>query len=90
MGLRVGIVTGNAAPEVGGGWTFSAMLTGALKTAQGSHAFIVLDGVNDKNINCPEAFTRRERLDIVWFLNPAAQPLSIPYIATVWDLEHRR
>jgi glycosyltransferase involved in cell wall biosynthesis len=91
MGLRVGIVTGNAVPEVGGGWTFSTMLTGALKTAQGPHAFIALDGMNDKNINnWPEAVAPREHIDIVWFLKPDAEPLSIPYVATVWDLEHRK
>jgi glycosyltransferase involved in cell wall biosynthesis len=29
-------------------------------------------------------------LDIVWFLNPVAECVSIPFISTVWDLQHRR
>jgi glycosyltransferase involved in cell wall biosynthesis len=32
----------------------------------------------------------RERLDLVWYMAPDGFPLSIPYIATVWDLEHRK
>jgi glycosyltransferase involved in cell wall biosynthesis len=30
------------------------------------------------------------RPDIVWYLHPNAVPLDIPYIVTVWDLEHRK
>jgi glycosyltransferase involved in cell wall biosynthesis len=32
----------------------------------------------------------RERLDLVWYMIPNGFPLSIPFIATVWDLEHRK
>jgi glycosyltransferase involved in cell wall biosynthesis len=32
----------------------------------------------------------RERLDLVWYMIPNGFPVSIPYIATVWDLEHRK
>jgi glycosyltransferase involved in cell wall biosynthesis len=28
-------------------------------------------------------------LDVVWFLNPNAVCLSVPFFATVWDLQHR-
>jgi glycosyltransferase involved in cell wall biosynthesis len=37
-----------------------------------------------------EALIRRERIDIVWLMKPRGPPVSIPYIATVWDLEHRK
>ena len=28
--------------------------------------------------------------DIVWYLHPSAVPVNIPFIVTVWDLEHRK
>jgi glycosyltransferase involved in cell wall biosynthesis len=31
-----------------------------------------------------------ERPDIVWFLHPDGVPVDVPFIATVWDLEHRK
>lgn len=30
------------------------------------------------------------RPDIIWFMSPPGFPAQIPYIATVWDLEHRK
>ena len=32
----------------------------------------------------------RYKLDIVWFMAVSAVPLRVPFIATVWDLEHRK
>jgi glycosyltransferase involved in cell wall biosynthesis len=112
MGLRVGVVTGDFEPGAGGAWTFSAMLTGALKTAESSHTFIVLDEISpggeskrpaggrlrrilrqrpdDENINRTEPLAGREGVDLVWLMKPWSEPLSVPYIATVWDLEHRK
>lgn len=29
-------------------------------------------------------------IDVAWFLLPYAKPVTAPYIATVWDLEHRK
>ena len=31
----------------------------------------------------------RLRLDLVWFLAPKCPRVELPFIATVWDLEHR-
>jgi glycosyltransferase involved in cell wall biosynthesis len=139
MGLRVGIVTESYEPGAGGAWTFSAMLTEAIRTVQSPHAFINLDSAkfgaeleqstavrqqppvprliraaadkaaalarrafgkgnpttldtaheNQGYINSLEALAQRERIDIVWFMTPMNEPLPLPYIATVWDLEHR-
>ena len=36
-----------------------------------------------------ESLARTEQIDLIWFLKPSSAPLRIPYIATVWDLEHR-
>jgi glycosyltransferase involved in cell wall biosynthesis len=94
MGLRVGVVTGNHEPEVGGAWTFSATLTKALKTAQSTHAFLILDrvaiGMSHRKNDGLEAIARSERIDLMWLMEPSSEPLSTPYIATVWDLEHRK
>ena len=30
------------------------------------------------------------QLDLVWFTDPFAEVLPVPYLATVWDLEHRK
>jgi glycosyltransferase involved in cell wall biosynthesis len=37
-----------------------------------------------------EQFIRDSDIDVVWFLIPGNVPVSVPYIATVWDLQHRR
>ena len=37
-----------------------------------------------------EQFIRKSAIDLVWFLHPGNAPVPVPYIATVWDLQHRR
>src|SRR5580658_3540687 len=32
----------------------------------------------------------QKKLDAVWFMTPPGVPLAVPFIATVWDLEHRK
>lgn len=32
----------------------------------------------------------REQLDVIWYLIPDGHPVSIPFVATVLDLEHRK
>src|SRR3981081_1008087 len=46
MGLRVGVVTGNHEPNAGGAWTFSETLAVAVKSAECSHEFVVLDDLS--------------------------------------------
>lgn len=47
-------------------------------------------------INTPPQPSAEEReileaeVDIVWYMAPLARPAPVPYLATVWDLEHRR
>jgi glycosyltransferase involved in cell wall biosynthesis len=36
-----------------------------------------------------ESTARRLGIELIWFLVPESQPVTLPYIATVWDLEHR-
>lgn len=33
--------------------------------------------------------TTEHNIDMMWFLTPVFQPIDIPYIFTVWDLQHR-
>jgi glycosyltransferase involved in cell wall biosynthesis len=89
MGLRVGVVTGNPVPGAGGAWTFAATLTETLKTAQCPHTFVVLDHVAI-GMSHLDALVESERIDLVWLMKPWSEPLPVPYIATVWDLEHRK
>lgn len=37
-----------------------------------------------------EEFIRNFDIDVVWFLHQSGGPASVPYITTVWDLQHRR
>lgn len=32
---------------------------------------------------------RSEELDLMWFLSPAYEAVSVPFFCTVWDLQHR-
>jgi glycosyltransferase involved in cell wall biosynthesis len=32
---------------------------------------------------------RAEQLELVWFPTPDYEPVTVPFVATVWDLEHR-
>jgi glycosyltransferase involved in cell wall biosynthesis len=43
----------------------------------------------DDEISPLERFVKESEIDIVWFLSPGGGPVSAPYIATVWDLQHR-
>lgn len=36
-----------------------------------------------------DRMTRKLAIDLVWFPTPESEWVDIPYIATVWDLEHR-
>jgi glycosyltransferase involved in cell wall biosynthesis len=131
MGLRVGVVTGNHEPNAGGAWTFSETLVAAVKSAECSHEFVVLDHISqgdglderrtqptgtshqtpsgiksqlfrrfgkaprddcndNSNVSSLGVVAARERIDLVWLMKPWSEPLPIPYIATVWDLEHRK
>jgi glycosyltransferase involved in cell wall biosynthesis len=37
-----------------------------------------------------EHFIQRMKLDVIWYMTPNAIPVSVPFIATVFDLEHRK
>lgn len=34
--------------------------------------------------------TDENRLDAIWFITPTFEPVNIPYIVPVWDLQHRQ
>lgn len=31
----------------------------------------------------------RAGMDVLWFVSPTYEPVNLPYIATIWDLQHR-
>jgi glycosyltransferase involved in cell wall biosynthesis len=92
--MRVGFVCDNASPDAGGGYTVQTSIERAIRSRGGQHNFIKL--------NWPELrgeTSAREvldsaicdlGLDMAWFLTPMAAPVCVPFLATVWDLEHRR
>jgi glycosyltransferase involved in cell wall biosynthesis len=41
-------------------------------------------------LECLERTIQREKLDLIWYMVPNALPVSVPFIATVLDLEHRK
>ena len=43
---------------------------------------------NERQIQIDQ-WIRMQQIDIVWFLHPMDTLVSVPYIATVWDLQHR-
>ena len=43
-----------------------------------------------ERVSFEERCLRDTDVDLVWFLRPLADPVAVPYIATVWDLEHRK
>ncbi|MBD1849819.1 glycosyltransferase family 4 protein [Cyanobacteria bacterium FACHB-502] len=45
----------------------------------------VLSG-HEENI---KQFRERHKIDVLWFFGPYGLELDVPYIATVWDLQHR-
>jgi glycosyltransferase involved in cell wall biosynthesis len=49
-----------------------------------------LEHLFDEKVDPLEAIARSERIDLMWLMEPRSEPLSVPYIATVWDLEHRK
>ena len=49
-----------------------------------------LEPLIDENSNPLEALVASEQIDLLWLMTPSSEPLSVPYIATVWDLEHRK
>jgi glycosyltransferase involved in cell wall biosynthesis len=32
---------------------------------------------------------QKKDIDVMWFITPVYQPVNMPYIATIWDLQHR-
>ncbi len=40
-------------------------------------------------ISALDKAARKNNIDLVWYPTPSAQLTEIPYIATIWDLEHR-
>jgi glycosyltransferase involved in cell wall biosynthesis len=44
---------------------------------------------NYKHTNRFEKIAKSYNIDIVWFPTPSSIPVNIPYLATLWDLQHK-
>src|SRR4051794_29913717 len=83
--LTVGVFLRELAPRDGGGFTFQESIRRALRISQGNHNFICLSEREAQDNDAME----RQQLDLMWFLGPGHSSVRIPYITTVWDLQHR-
>jgi glycosyltransferase involved in cell wall biosynthesis len=36
-----------------------------------------------------DVIAKKHHIDFIWFVTPAYEPTDVPYLATVWDLQHR-
>ena len=74
-------------------WPFAQPATKTIARRIGRRIAKMLPGAADwaTQANAAQLETRaiQEGVDLIWFLN-AAEPIArVPYIATVWDLQHR-
>lgn len=81
--MRVGFFLSCYEPASGGAFTFQNSIYQALKTIESRHQFyFFFNQVNGKAI--------RETVDLLWFVSPNCEIVDdVPYIYTLWDLEHR-
>src|SRR5262249_50435624 len=102
--MRVGFVGDTYAPAAGGGYVLQTTLERAIRSRRSNHDFIRVTVTDPRRVrkfrdSIGRAPSRREflnfviserALDLVWFLTPMAEPVCVPFIATVLDLAHRR
>lgn len=101
--MKIGVFVPKTAPSAGGGHSFqSEILRGLSVAAPSQHQFVELtpEGVASNYGSHPTVQNRtntplnleaaRLNLDVVWHLSPLLfQFTQIPFIYTVWDLQHR-
>jgi glycosyltransferase involved in cell wall biosynthesis len=51
-------------------------------------SFTSVHGLKDKSSHLQQA-VNDYRIEIVWFLTPSYQKINVPFLYTVWDLQHR-
>jgi glycosyltransferase involved in cell wall biosynthesis len=66
--------------SIGGGWLVDVARKGVSRWRR-----LLIS----EEISSVEKFIQDTEIDIAWFLTPFGAPVSVPYIATVWDLQHR-
>lgn len=96
--MRVALFPGIIPELEGGGCSLRSAILAGLQKARGWHDFILCPHPPSTGIvsNSPHGLSFEERsirdndADLAWFLYPFPRPVSVPYFATVWDLEHRK
>jgi glycosyltransferase involved in cell wall biosynthesis len=102
--MKIGIYVNNYLPTSGGAFTFENSILESLSRQKCNHEFFIfyrdtrpffekdffhfisLSEVGYSHIN--EAI-HEHKIAMVWFLTPMFQPVDVPYIYTVLDLQHR-
>ncbi|MFO0677922.1 MAG: glycosyltransferase family 1 protein [Polyangiaceae bacterium] len=99
--MRVVVHVPEVTPSTGGGFTFVECLIEAIGRASRRHELVIVSrggtvsvpGVESRVLE-PGGPSFREvarelRAELVWFTTPSHEAVDAPYLATVWDLEHR-
>src|SRR5579859_1283051 len=96
--MRVALFPGIIPKLEGGGTSLRSSILAGLRKARGWHDFILcphppktedISG-SPRQLSFEEQSISDNAADVAWFLFPFARPVSVPYFATVWDLEHRK
>jgi glycosyltransferase involved in cell wall biosynthesis len=97
--MRVALFPGIMPRQEGGGGSLRSTILAGLQNARGWHEFVLCPqppssaGKSTSPAQSPsfeEQSIRDNDADLAWLLNPFSKPVSAPYFATVWDLEHRK
>ena len=96
--MRVALFPGTIPKLEGGGGSLRLSILAGLRKARGWHDFILCPrpprGEDIARSSQQTSFEEQSIIDndadVAWFLYPMAKPVSVPYFATVWDLEHRK
>lgn len=81
--MRVGFFLTNSSPASGGEYVFQNVIYEVLKAQATRHQFsFFFDRLDAKAV--------RETVDVIWFITPFHELIEdIPFITTLWDLQHR-
>jgi glycosyltransferase involved in cell wall biosynthesis len=101
---RVGFVCDTCSPAAGGAYVLQTSLEEAIRSTTNPDNFIRVTLADPKrfrhyhNVRGHKPSSKEFlnfvisdlALDMIWFLTPMAEPVCVPFIATVWDVAHRQ
>lgn len=98
--MRIGVFLGQFDPSAGGAFSFQETILQFLLKSKSEHEFVVFfHGQRNAYENTAIKFVplkkplaeaaREHQIDIFWFSTVTYEPIDIPFIIPVWDLQHR-